>query len=167
MSSQALCVKLSVQFGVVCHYFNTKRTDMASKKWQSFRVCVLPCPRYLNGWGYTHSLCCLLGRGPCTVSARECCESTAMCFSCGHSDPAWRSFTMRALRLAFTGALATVLGFANGSVSGVRDEHSLISTFTWQVQCLLSRLGSTRCGFFNPDWGTDTVFLWLSGRALR
>ncbi len=53
VSSQVLCVKLSVLFGVVCHYFNTKRTDMVSKQWQAFRMCVLPCPRYLNGRGYT------------------------------------------------------------------------------------------------------------------
>ncbi len=74
VSSQALCVKLSVLFGVFCHYFNTKRTDMASKQWQAFRMCILPCPRYLNGRGYTQSLCCLFGRGACTVIAQEGCE---------------------------------------------------------------------------------------------
>ncbi len=47
-------------------------------------------------------------------------------------------------------AEVTVLGFTNRSVSGVRDGHSLISAFTWQVQCLVSGLGSTRCGFFRP-----------------
>ncbi len=31
--------------------------------------------------------------------------STARCFPCGHSDPAWRSFTKKTLRLAFPGAL--------------------------------------------------------------
>ncbi len=36
---------------------------MASKQRQAFRMCVLPCP---------HSLCCLFGRGACTVSTREC-----------------------------------------------------------------------------------------------
>ncbi len=43
---------------------------MASRQRQAFRMCVLPCPN-LNGWGYTHSLCCLFGGGACTVSARE------------------------------------------------------------------------------------------------
>ncbi len=66
---------------------------MASKQQQAFRMCVLPCPRYLNGWSM-------------------------------HSQ---RS--------------RAVLGFVNVSESGVRDEHSLISTFTRQVQCLLSGLG--------------------------
>ncbi len=28
-------------------------------------------PALFNGWGYTHSLCCLFGRGTRTVSARE------------------------------------------------------------------------------------------------
>ncbi len=71
VSSQALCVKLSVLFGVVCHYFNTKRTAIASKQQQAFRMCFIPCPRYLNGWGYTHSLYCLFEREARTVSARE------------------------------------------------------------------------------------------------
>ncbi len=55
MSSQVLRGKLSVLFGVVCHYF-TKRTDMASKQGQAFRMCFIPCPRYLTG-GDTHILC--------------------------------------------------------------------------------------------------------------
>ncbi len=58
-------------------------------------------------------------------------------------------------------AKAAVLGFAN--VSGVRNGHSLIYTFTWQVQCLLSGLGSTCCGFFHPDRGTDTSTIWFWG----
>ncbi len=66
---------------------------MASKQQQAFRMCGLPCPRYLNGW--------------------------SMHIQCSRA----------------------VLGFTNGSESGVRDEHSLISTFTRQVQCLLSGLG--------------------------
>ncbi len=39
---------------------------------------------------------------------------------------------------------ATVLGFANGTVSGVRDEHSLISTFIsasyqgWEARAVVS-----------------------------
>ncbi len=58
--------------------------------------------------------------------------STAMCFPCGLSDPAWRSFIMRVLwsHGCRGTAKAEVLGFANGSVSGVRDGHSLISAFT-------------------------------------
>ncbi len=46
---------------------------------------------------------------------------------------------------------AAVLGFANRSVSGIRDRHRLIFAFTWQVQCLVSGLGSTRGGFFHPE----------------
>ncbi len=49
-------MKLSVLFGVVCHYFNTKKTDMASKQQQAFRMCVHPCPHYLTG-GDAHILC--------------------------------------------------------------------------------------------------------------
>ncbi len=48
--------------------------------------------------GDTHVLCvACLGE----EHARSALESTAMCFPCRHSDPAWRSFTMRALRLSF------------------------------------------------------------------
>ncbi len=43
------------------------------------------------------------------------------------------------------------------------SRHSLISVFTWQVQCLVSVLGSTRCGFFRPDRGTDTSTIWFWG----
>ncbi len=147
---------------------NTKKTDMANKQQQTFRMCVCLCPRYLMG-GDTHILCvaCL---GEEHAQSRALTVSPVRCFPCGHSDPAWRSFTV----LGFKGAdceycevlplwtlrsrlvFCTVLGFANGSISGARDGHSLISTFTWQVQCLLSGLGSTHCGFFRPDWGTDT-----------
>ncbi len=51
------------------------------------------------------------------------------------------------------------LGFAKGSVSGGRDRHRIISAFTWHVQCLVSGLGSTRCGFFRPGRGTHTLQL--------
>ncbi len=56
---------------------------------------------------------------------------------------------------------AAVLGFAKGSVSGGRDGRCLFSAFTWQIQCLVS--GSTRCGFFRPDRGTDTAAIWFWG----
>ncbi len=103
--SLAFCVFTSALCEIVCHYFNTKRTDMASKQQQAFRMCVLPCLPYLNGWGYTFFVL-----------------------------PVWeRSMHIQCSR--------EVLGFTNGSESGVRDEHSLIATFTWQVQCLLSGLG--------------------------
>ncbi len=42
-------MKLSVLFGVVCHYFNTKKTDMASKQQQAFGMCVHPCPGMSSG----------------------------------------------------------------------------------------------------------------------
>ncbi len=35
--------------------------------------------------------------------------STAMCFPCGHSDPTWRSFAMRVLRLVYPRALILLL----------------------------------------------------------
>ncbi len=119
----------------------------------SHALCVKLSLSYLD----THilSVACLAEE-----HARSALESTAMCFPCGHSDPTWRSFPMRALRLAFprlcsrccrSTVKAAVLGFANRSVSGIRDRHSLIFAFTWQVQCLVSGLGSTRGGFFHPE----------------
>ncbi len=112
---------------------NTKKTDMANKQQQTFRMCVCLCPRYLMG-GDTHILCvaCL---GEKHAQSRALTVSPARCFPCGHSDPAWRSFTV----LGFEGAdceyckvlplwtlrsrlvFCTVLGFANGSISGARD----------------------------------------------
>ncbi len=58
------CVNLSLSYlvlsvGIYC-------IDMASKQQQAFRMC----GALFNGWGYTRSLCCLFGRGACTVSAR-------------------------------------------------------------------------------------------------
>ncbi len=60
-------------------------------------------------------------------------------------------------------AKAAVLGFAKGSVSGGRDGRCLFSAFTWQIQCLVSGLGGTRCSFFCPDRGTDTAAIWFWG----
>ncbi len=96
-------MKLSVLFGVVCHYF-TKKTDMASKQRQAFRMCVLPCRRYLNrGGGDKHILCVA-----CLGEEHALALSTAACFPYG-------CFHKRTLSPAFTGALAaaeaTVLGF--------------------------------------------------------
>lgn len=59
--------------------------------------------------------------------SRVLAVSTVMCFPCGHSDPACRSFA-RSLRLAFPRAmvpLIAVMGFANGSISGARDGQQL------------------------------------------
>ncbi len=77
---------------------NTKKTDMANKQQQTFRMCVCLCPRYLMG-GDTHILCvaCL---GEEHAQSRALTVSPARCFPCGHSDPAWRSFTV----LGFEGA---------------------------------------------------------------
>ncbi len=76
---------------------------MASKQQQAFRMCVHPFLRYLTR--DTHILCvACLGED----HARSALESTAMCFPCGRSDPAWRSFP-RALRLAFPRALVPLL----------------------------------------------------------
>ncbi len=160
MSSQALCVKLSVLFGVVCHYF-TKKTDMASKQRQAFRMCVLPCRRYLNRggintffvlpvWEKSMRWLWALRRASLTdapippgVLSQEDAQS---CIHRGSGSSGGYS-----------------PGVHNGSVSGVKDEHSLISTLTWQVQCLLSVLGSTCCGFLRSDWGTDTSTIWFWG----
>ncbi len=166
MSSQALCVKLSVLFGVVCHYFNTKRTDMASKQQQAFRMCVFLCLRLSERVGI-HTFFLL----PVWERRRALAVSTAMCFPCGRSDPAWHSLA-RTLRLAFPWlwshccrgtAKAAVLWFAKGSVSWGRDGHCLFSAFIWQVQCLVSGFGCTCCGFFRPDRGTDTATIWFWG----
>ncbi len=98
------------------------------------------------------------------TASRALAVNTAMCFPCGCSDPTWRSFSKRTLRLTFPRALVPLLprhsegcgpGFAKGSVSGGRDRRCLISAFTWQVQCLVPGLGSTRCGFFRPDRGIN------------
>ncbi len=76
-----------------------------------------------------------------------------MCFPCGCSDSAWRSFT-RTLRLwsrcCRGTAKAAIQQFAKGSISGGRDGSCLSSAFIWQIQCLVSGLGSTHCGFFRP-----------------
>ncbi len=107
-------------------------------------MCVCPCPR--------------------VVFFVLTSVSTAMCFPCERSDPAWRSFA-RTLRLAFPRALVPLL-LRHGEGCGPRVRkgicqrrvgHCLFSAFTWQVQCLVLGLGSTRCGFFLPDRGTDTA----------
>ncbi len=74
---------------------------MASKQQQAFRMCVHPCLRYLTGG---HCVACLGEE-----HAQSALESTAMCFPCRHSDPAWCSFTMRALRLVFPRAPVPLL----------------------------------------------------------
>ncbi len=91
--------------------------EMASKQQQAFRKCVHPCPCYLMG-GDTHVLhVACLGE----EHARSALESTAMCFPCRYSDPAWRSFTVRALRLAFPRALVPLLlRHSEGCSPGVR-----------------------------------------------
>ncbi len=125
----------------------------------------------VNGWGYTHSLCCLFGRGACTVSARGRWMWALRCASLADTPipPGVLSQWGRSLfpgvwsRCCRGTAKAAVLEFANGSVSRVRDGHSLNSAFTLQVQCLFSGLGSTRCGFFRPSRGTDTSTIWFWG----
>ncbi len=126
---------------------------MACKLQKGFRMCVHPCLRYLTG-GDTHILC-VFGRGACTVS-------TAMCFHCGRSNPAWHSFA-RMLRLTFPRALVPLLPrHSEGCGPGVR-KGIIFSAFTWQIQCLVSGLGCTRCGFFRPDRGSDTSAIWFWG----
>ncbi len=165
MSSQALCVKLFLSYLVLS--FSIHYSDMASKQQQGFRMSVHPCSRYLTG-GDTHILCvACLG----DEHAWSALESTAMCFPCRHSDPARGSLARGSgsrspglwSRCCQGTAKAAILGFANGSVSGVRDGQSLISAFTWQVQCLISGLGSMSCGFFRPDRGTATSTIWFWG----
>ncbi len=106
---------------------------MASKQQQAFRMCVHPCLHYLTG-GDTQGLCvACLG------------EEHAQCTHCD-------VLPLRTLRsrleffrnegaqarvpqgsgpaVADGSGKAGVLGFANRSVSGVRDGHSFISAFT-------------------------------------
>ncbi len=123
-------------------------------------------PALFNGWGYTHSLCCLFGRRACIVSAWEHCDMLPFTdapippcvLSRGRSGSRSPGLWSRCCQGT---AKAAVLGFTNGSVSGGRDGHCLISAFTWQIQCFVSGLGSTRCGFFRPDRGTYTAAIWF------
>ncbi len=109
---------------------------MASKQQQGFRMCVHPCPRYLTG-GDTHILCvACLGEEQHGQCSRALAVSTPMCFPCGRSDSAWRSFTRTERspglwsRCCRGTAKAAVLGFAKGSVCGGRDGRCLFSAFT-------------------------------------
>ncbi len=106
------------------------------------------------------------------VSARECwlwalqCASPADApilpgvLSRGCSGSRSRGLWSRCCRGT---AKAAILGFAKGSVRGGRDRLCLFSPFTWQIHCLVSGLGSTRCGFFRADRGTDTAAIWFWG----
>ncbi len=156
MSSQALCVKLSVLFGLACHYF-TKRTDMASKQWQAFIMCVLPCPRYLTG-GDTHTRERWLWALQCASPVDAPIPPGVLSRGCsGSRSPGLWSRCCRGT------AKAAVLGFAKGSVSGGRDGHCLFSAFTWQIQFLVSWLGSTRSGYFRLNRGTYMATIWFWG----
>ncbi len=63
--------------------------------------------------------------------SRALAVSTAMCFGILSQEDAQGSHSLGLwFRCCRGTAEATVLGFANGSVSRVRDEHSLMSTFT-------------------------------------
>ncbi len=147
--TSALCETALVLFDVVLSVFNY--SEMASKQQQAFRMCVHPCPCYL---------CCLFGRGACTVSAQGRWLWALRCASLADTPiplgvlSQWGRSGSRSPRLRSRCCRGTVesavLGFANVSVRRVRDGHSLISTFTWQVQCLVSGLGSTHCGFLRP-----------------
>ncbi len=69
----------SSRIGCCLSVFNY--SEMASKQQQAFRMCVHPCLRYLTGG---HCVACLGEE-----HAQSALESTAMCFPCRHSDPAW------------------------------------------------------------------------------
>ncbi len=111
--SLAFCVFTStlgetvlVLFSVVCQYLITQ-------KWRASNNKLLECARY------TRSLCCLFGRGACTVSARE------------HSNvlPLW---TLRS-RLAFfhnEGAQARV---PQGSGPAVAKEQRMLQSLGSQM----------------------------------
>ncbi len=116
-------------------------SEMASMQQQAFRMCVHPCPRYLTG-GDTHVLSVL------PVWERSMHGQRSRAWSGSRSPGLWS-------RCCRGSAKAAVLGFTKGSV---RDGHSLISAFTWQVQCLVSGLG-----FLHPDRGTDTSTIWFWG----
>ncbi len=143
MSSQALCVKLSLSYLVLSVSIELLRNGE-----QAFSMCVHPCPRYLmlESAGCVH----------CDVlPSRTAPIPPGVLSQWGRSGSRSPGLWSRCCRGS---AEVTVLGFANRSVSGVRDGHSLISAFTRPVQCLLAGLGSTRCGFFRPDRGTDTLY---------
>ncbi len=123
--TSALCETVLVLFGVVCQY---SLLVMASKQQQAFRMCIHPSHTF-SGWGHTHSLCCLFGRGACTVSARPSPMDAPIppgTISRGRSGLRSPGLWSRCCRGT---AKAAVLGFAKGSVSG-GDEHHLISAFT-------------------------------------
>ncbi len=143
---------------------------MASKQQQAAYDVCSSLPVLFNGWGYTHSLYCLLGRGAHTVSVRER-WLWALRYAYGRSDPAWRFFEDAQARVSQGSGPAAAeaqrrlrsWGSQNGSVSEGRDGHRLISAFTWRVQCFVSGLGSTRCGFIRPDRSTYTAAIWFWG----
>ncbi len=133
---------------------------MASKQQQAAYDVCSSLPVLFNGWGYTHSLYCLLGRGAHTVSVRER-WLWALRYAYGRSDPAWRFFA-RTLRFAFPRALVPLLPrHSEGCVPGVRKRSW--GSFTWRVQCFVSGLGSTRCGFIRPDRSTYIAAIWFWG----
>ncbi len=135
---------------------------MASKQQQAFRMCVHPCPRYLTG-GDTHILCvACLGERSRALRCASPSDAPILpdALSWGRSGSRSPGLWSRYCRGT---AKAVVLGFAKGTVGRGRDGHRLISAFTWQVQCLVSGLGSTCCGFFRPDQGTDTATICFWG----
>ncbi len=109
-------------------------SEMASKQQQAFRMCVHPCLRYLLG-GDTHVLCIACLGEEHTRSALEsagCEHCKVLPLRSSLRSPGLWSCCCRGT------AKAEVLGYTNRSVSEVRDGLSLISAFTWQVQCLVS-----------------------------
>ncbi len=110
---------------------------MASKQRQAFRMCVLPCPCYLNGWGYTHSLCCLFGRGACTVSAREHCDVLPL-------------RTLRS-RLAFFHKEDTQARIPRGSGSAATEAQWRLQSWGSQMDLLVGLGTSKALSLSSPD----------------
>ncbi len=106
---------------------------MASKQQQAFRMCVHPCPHYLTG-GDTHVLCvaCLGEEHARSALESACCEhcNVLPLRTLRSRLPFFHNEGIQARIPQGSGPKAAVLGFANISVSGVRDGHSLISAFT-------------------------------------
>ncbi len=109
--SIAFCVFTSALCEIVCPIWSCllllyKENRYGEQAMTSFYNVRSSLPALSNGWGYTHS--------------RALAVSTAMCFSCGCSDPAWRSFS-RMLRLAFPRTLVPLLPrHSEGCSPGVR-----------------------------------------------
>ncbi len=142
MSSQALCVKLSLSYLVLSVSIELLRNGE-----QAFSMCVHPCPRYLTleSAGCEH----------CDVLPSRTLRSRLAFF---HNEGA-QARVPRGSGPAAAEAQRRLRSWGSQiDLSAELETDTALSLFTWQVQCLLAGLRSTRCGFFRPDRGTDTLY---------